>query len=1529
MQITLFIQDTIQNMILPEKVQGKYTFFHTTDKGKYEPFVHIEGVDGIWTLKAGAKTFLISESKEKVLELPVLLSKVIPVGYRRSDDKALIYPQPITEDRSVFHHYDLPRQGNILIGRNESFRGCDINYQINYVSTKHAELRIDGDKLSVTDLGSTNGTYVNQVKVKEKHLEIGDVIELFGLKMIVGKGYLSINNPDGLVSINQSVLKPMSMHQLEKTNGDSSLWAEEDDEDQFFYRSPRFRKGIEVIEFKIDPPPSYQEYEKTPMVLLLGPSLTMGMTSLIVGLISVQNALNNGGSMASAAPTLIMSGSMLVGTILWPILAKRYEQQKHEKKEALRQDKYLKYLTEKKTELYELVEKQKQQLLENYIDVDACMVRGINKDRKLWERMIRHEDFLELRIGKGNLPPAIEIKAPARQFTLTDDNLQEEILQISETPLLMENVPVRIHLKKNWITGVIGNRGEEIGLIKNLILQLTSLHSYDELKLCLVYNPSEEDHWTFAKWLPHVWADNQQLRMIATDSNELKEVANYLENQYYQRIHLTKSDELDKLTPHYVLLVLDKDLIEKMPLYQKILSDGQCRGFTIVNVFDALNQLPKECSSVIEINGNKGKLFDQNDLNGNMTVFSNDSTDESKIDLYVKAITNTHIRIADQAGELPHMLTFLEMFNVANVEHLNVLSRWKENNPVRSLEAAIGVLPNGDLFKLDLHEKYHGPHGLIAGMTGSGKSEFIMTFIMSLAVNYHPNEVAFILIDYKGGGMADAFANLPHLAGTITNLDGASVKRSLISIQSELKRRQRIFSEAGKKLNTSNIDIYKYQKLYREGLVSEPLQHLFIISDEFAELKSQQPEFMTQLISAARIGRSLGVHLILATQKPAGVVDDQIWSNSKFRICLKVQERADSMDVIKRPDAAELKNTGRFFVQVGYNELFELGQSAWAGAAYEPELDAQTLVDKEIEIIDRVGRVIRASKIEPSRKKTSTNEKQIDVINQYLTRIAKDEDIQVRQLWMPPLKSIITLDELRSKYVEKRKTAFCFNPIIGEYDDPENQRQMPLRLPLSTEGNTILYSSQGTGEDQFVGTLIQSIATDWSADEANMYILDFGSEALRAYSALPQVGEVIFSYEQDKVEGLFKFLFEELNRRKTLFAEHGGNYDTYIEQTTGSIPYILVVIHNYSAFGELYDPLEDSLSLLTREGKKYGIVFLLTALNTNAIRYRLQQNFKQLVTLQLNDTGDYTGIVGNTEGVYPAKTVGRGLIKTDKVYEFQTATPTDAKAIIGKFDGYRGRRARRIPTLPEVLTTKELLDRYSSETTVKPGLFEIPIGIDCDSLGLVTFDFGQNVITGVYSLNGEHLQVINSITSVFTSFKKKVTVLNGDLVNTIESEGVVEAQNKLTIEKNILELFQMLVYRNNSYKDAIESGNEVPEYEPIALIINNLKAIRAIVNEDSREKLDLVLDKNQKVFNVAVILSDVNADANDYIYDSWFKNNYNANSGLWIADGFADQNLLRIAKFTNDYYKNLDEDFGYVVEKGKTKLAKYAKWERG
>ena len=212
---------------------------------------------------------------------------------------------------------------------------------------------------------------------------------------------------------------------------------------------------------------------------------------------------------------------------------------------------------------------------------------------------------------------------------------------------------------------------------------------------------------------------------------------------------------------------------------------------------------------------------------------------------------------------------------------------------------------------------------------------------------------------------------------------------------------------------------------------------------------------MDQLISTARIGRSLGVHLILATQKPAGVVDDQIWSNSKFRVCLKVQDKSDSMDMIKCPDAASLKETGRFYLQVGYNELFALGQSAWTGAKYYPTEKRKKKIDETINIVDNVGTVVKSLDTIKKDLDVKPQGEEITNIIKYLIKVSDEQHISVKQLWLDKIPEFIYVEKLRQKYNYLPEKG-VINPIIGELDDPNNQRQDILTLPLSADGNTII-----------------------------------------------------------------------------------------------------------------------------------------------------------------------------------------------------------------------------------------------------------------------------------------------------------------------------------------------------------------------------------------------------------------------------------------------------------------------------------------
>lgn len=1516
MVITMITPKQLSTLSLPQRVSGRYWLSANDTVGIGMNAAYVEGVQGRWLL-FGSRTLKLIDMKDRE-EASIELTgeyQVISAKNRETGEKYQFYVEPATEDRQIFKKYCVKENCRLNIGRTQDNQ---IIFDNKYVSSQHAILIWQNQGWSITDAQSRNGTFVNGQRIATTRLVPGDMVYIMGLKIVVGNGFFAVNNPDSALRISST-----SVSELARQDTDSATENWEESVPETYQCSLRLSRGIEKSFLTIDPPPPPQEPEETPLALLLGPALTMGLTAVVMAAVAVINLMNGTSTPLTALPTIIMSFSMLCGTLLWPLLTKRSEKKRVKQAETLRQNRYREYLDQVRNEIYQLGETQKTILLENAPSITECEARVLNREGTLWERTIGQRDFLCLRLGIGDVPMDVEIKYPEKRFSVDTDLLQNEVYRMSAESQTLSSAPITCSLLNNPFVGISGEHETADKFLQTLILQIATLHSYRDVKLVFFTEEAERPIWKPYRLLPHMKDENEDMRFFAVGADEQKAVALYLEHVWNERSECATSRP-NEISTYYVLIATDISIMERVPLFEKIGVQKENVGFCAITIAQKFGDLPKICSLLIDLSSNIPCLYRRSDPVDEKISFEPELSDLSNVEQICRILGNLVLHTRAEQYTLPKILPFLELYGAGKVEHLNSQTRWKENSSVNSLQVPVGVGEGGDTIYLDLHEKAHGPHGLIAGMTGSGKSEFVITYLLSMAVNYHPDEVAFILIDYKGGGLAGAFEDatngikIPHLAGTITNLDGASVNRALISIQSELRRRQGIFNRAKELSGSGTMDIYKYQKLFRSGVVTEAIPHLLIVSDEFAELKTQRPDFMAQLISAARIGRSLGVHLILATQKPTGVVDDQIWSNSRFRVCLKVQERSDSAEMLKRPDAAEIKDTGRFYLQVGFNDLFELGQSAWCGAPYIPAEQVEKKRDDSVAVVDDLGRVLL--EVRPKSEAMNGGTSQVVAIVRYLSELGKAENVSARQLWLPPIPEWIYLDDLTEKYLHTVQPCEL-NPIIGEYDDPFNQFQGLLTLPFAKNGNALLYGVAGSGKTTFLNTMLVDLLRSYDAQHLNIYIVDLGEETLRVFEDAPQIGNVLLSSDGERILGLFKMLREEIARRKARFAEGNGDYQSYCQSGGIILPQILVIIRNYAAFAEQFESLDDALIQITRECNKYGIYFLITANAANTVRYRVAQNFGTVYALQLNDTSDYIGIFGGTGGVYPSKLEGRGIFKTDRVYEFQTAhfaKDSSQQALHGFVaklsESSYGICARPIPMLPDRVVPSFFGDKYSESA--------IPIGIEKASLRPGTLDLSKSIITMVLSQN------IDELGDTVQGICEQVAKLDGSLT-VLDALGIVQESQEFSYNYlkagfmgSIEELFKEMVRRNNTYKRAISEGRKAEAYAAEYIIVTGVQTLCESLSEKISDEWNTLLEKAEPYYNIRFIFCDNPKALSTYSSMPWYKKHISDINGVWVGDGIADQYTLRIGKLTNSMYSEIPPHYGYLVKRGKPVLMK-------
>lgn len=1510
MQVVVIKKDKLYKYPFPNDLISTYWIKDNDEFGNERNLIMLARRDNTWMLVANDSCKIVednTEVKESVIDYNKFYLLKITSKYTTTN--AVVYV--CNENDASYATYQIVNDGTYTIGSSGS-QNIILN-SVN-IAPEHATITKQGNKLTVKTIDSNFGIYVNNHRENIKTLENGDVVFIMGFKIIALNDYIIINNYASGVKINSGNI---ISKELPKYNGELLATMDDDNaelygENDYFSRSPRFVTSIVDEDLKIDSPPGKIEPDDTPVMYTVGPMLTMAMSSVVTASTSVINIANGKGTLLTALPAIVISVAMLGSTILWPSLMRRYQKKKQKKKEEERQQKYSEYLTEKKEKIEALRINQFQILTEYYPEPKNLESIILNKRRNLWERQVESDDFLNVRLGIGNIPLKVKLSYSSEDFTMVEDNLKDELKQLGESAKDIVNAPVTISLTERNKLVIIGDKVYKDSILKSIILQLVTYHAYSDLKLVLMVDDNSSDIWEKIKILPHMWSNARDVRFFADNYDDMTKISFYLEQVFMSRKYSEEDGKRSEtnitykdVVPYYLIIVDNIKKNKNVEIINKVLHEEKNVGFGLIILNDGIGNLPNECNDFLTAAGEKSAII-KNDLNkNNQQTFVMDNTDNIDLSLMCEKLSNIPIKLPMMLDDEKKSVSFLEMYKVGRVEQLNVLNRWESNNPVNSLSVPIGIHTDGEVFNLDLHEKFHGPHGLIAGMTGSGKSEFIITFILSMCVNFSPKEVSFVLIDYKGGGLTGAFENsltgvkLPHLAGTITNLDKAEIKRSLSSIESELKRRQALFNKAKMELNESTLDIYKYQKLYRDGKIKEPISHLFIISDEFAELKSQQPEFMDELISAARIGRSLGVHLILATQKPSGIVDDQIWSNSKFKVCLKVQEKSDSMDVIKCPDAAALKNVGRFYLQVGYNDYFALGQGAYTGAKYIPRDVIVKTVDRNISFINNIGDIVKS--IETSQKKENTVSmgEELPNIMKHICEVAASKQLVADKLWLDKIPNEIFVNELMNKYAYK-PIKWDIKPIIGEFDDPNNQRQGLLTVDFNSTGNTLIYGVEG--KDIMLSSIIYSLIITHGPDEINFYIVDFGTEIFGMFKTAPQVGDVIYVNETEKLVNLFNTISKELEIRKKLFIDYNGDYNLYIKNSGKTLPRYVIILNNYELFSETYEDYIDILSGLTREGERYGIIFVITATGVNAVRGKTSQNFGNQLCLQFNDPNDYSSILGSVHGMVPSDVLGRGLVKLNgEIYEYQTAYPykwdeinTFIKNTCYKLNEVIKAKAKKIAILPEHVRLSDVESHISS-------LKSVPIGITKDTLEISTFDFNKNPISLIAAQDSMYLdKYIPSLCEVIQNISNTEVYLydGNESISTTD-----RLKNYFGSDSNGFV---------NKMAEAAGSNNGLSN----VFIIFGIDILKDSTNMEMQDKLKQLLQKLKTTPQIKVIFADAVSKIKNIEYDDYYRDNTAPINAIWVGSGITEQFTIKSSTYNRETRAQIPNDFGYNVVRG-------------
>ncbi|MCA6095015.1 type VII secretion protein EccCb [Streptomyces sp. SCA3-4] len=1088
----------------------------------------------------------------------------------------------------------------------------------------------------------------------------------------------------------------------------------------------------------IEPPPNLPEGKTGGALHTLMP--IAGVMSSVVMMTVVRNSQFAGLGAIVLVITVIGSVGML--------LSQRGKAQRTRRQQ---RERYLEYLEELREELgaEERARRERARLLDPPPEALYDLVRD---PARLWERRRLDGDFLRVRVGTGRMPahPLTVGQQTGNVLTPPDRFMLNEAGALKNRFSTAADLPLTIPLDRAGNVSVVGDREGVLRVARALLTQAAVTHAPDDVAFALACPGERMADWGWFKWLPHTLAPDEHdgpvnARRIAPAlaplarlmSRDLRARASYAAEV---RRGLSGKDALEMAGR---LLVVSDEYGEDAPELPRPDEAVGLRemGVTVLHLVAERIQEPGHVSLRITVDGDRVHIEDLRPAEPLTSEGTADRATAAGAEGLARLLAPLRLSAESLVdAPLSGPVDFAELLGIDDPAALDVASLWQPRGERAFLRVPIGVSDSREPVLLDLKESSElgmGPHGLCVGATGSGKSELLRTLVLALVASHPPEDLAMVLVDYKGGATFAPFADLPHVAGVITNLENQAglVERVHSSLAGEVQRRQQVLKDAG---NIADIGHYAALRESRPDL--DPLPHLFVVIDEFGELLTAKPDFIDLFLSIGRIGRSIGVHLLLSSQRIEGGKLKGLDTYLSYRLGLRTFSADESRTVLDTPDAFHLPpipGFGYLKVDTSAYERFKASfvSGPYRGPALPTEDDGGPVVLPYPDFNTLGEPETAAGDAEPAMRHRNPGPTTMSVIVDQLRDAARP----TRAIWLPPLPRAIALDasagpvQAGARGMQLAVRPGLLKVPLGILDDPAKQWQGQWILDLTVAGgHAAVIGGPQSGKTTLLRTLALSLAMTHTPREVGIYGLDLVGGGLAALSGLPHVGGIAGRADRERAARTVEEVRGMLAEREELFREHGIDSVERLRElrAEGRLPElssteIVLVIDGFGALRDDFEDIEDAVTDLLKRGGGYGIHVVASMLRWNDVRIATQATFGTRVELRLNDPGDSSIDRKLAETLAPdepgrALTDGKlfaqtALPRIDSLASTSELGPAVEQAITVIRSCWSGDGAQRVRVLPARIPAASL-----ASPTAEPN--RVPIGLDQTALAPVLLD---------------------------------------------------------------------------------------------------------------------------------------------------------------------------------------------------------------